>query len=179
MAGGETFSPRSPPIALQTPNVLRRGWIQGVTGHGDFVEYYQRFGNPPEANKTCVCGQVVRRGRLDMCVSFCYLGQSRCSLARCSSFLQNLQSILKTCQRASPICEALDPSALEPLPIPINLIPRLPSPAVKADKEAASGTIRDCCFTSTPQRVISQFLSVVCKESVFSSPFNPSAGFCH
>ena len=30
MAGGETFSPRSPPIALQTPNVIRRGSNQPV-----------------------------------------------------------------------------------------------------------------------------------------------------
>ena len=47
-------------------HVLGR-WIQKVSGHGDFSEYHQRFGHPPEAIKTCMCGQVVRRGHLGVC----------------------------------------------------------------------------------------------------------------
>jgi hypothetical protein len=34
--------------------------------------------------------------------------------------------------------EILDSSALEPLPIPLNLLPRLPSPTVRADEEEAT-----------------------------------------
>jgi hypothetical protein len=35
----------------------------------------------------------------------------------------------------------LDPLTLEPLPIPLNLLPRLPSPTVRADEEQASGLL--------------------------------------
>jgi len=47
-------------------HVLGR-WIQKVSGHGDFAEYHQLFGHPPEAIKTCTWDQVVRRGHLGVC----------------------------------------------------------------------------------------------------------------
>jgi hypothetical protein len=86
----------SPKGFLELPRHVLGRWIQEVSGHGDFPEYHQRFAYPPEAIKTCMCSQVVRRGHLG--VSYRYLEQPRRSPARCSSFPQNLQSILETCQ---------------------------------------------------------------------------------
>jgi len=52
---------------LELPRHVLGRWIQEVSDHGDFAEYHRRFGHPPEAIKTCMCSQVVRRGHLGMC----------------------------------------------------------------------------------------------------------------
>ena len=76
-------------------------WIQRVSGHDDFAEYHQRFDYHWSCQDMCVWpdGRPPASRR----VSYCHLGQFRCSLARYSCLWQNFYSIFKACQRAPPI----------------------------------------------------------------------------
>ena len=100
-----------------------------------------------------MCGQVSSP-RTAWCMSCRYLGQPRCSSARYSSFLQNLQSALETCQWASPIW-------WDPWPINTRATPYSSKSSFLAwsqsRRRGGVKTTRDCCSTSSPQWLIFLF----------------------
>ena len=109
----------------------------GGSGHGDFAGYHQRFGHSPEAIKTCTCGQVVRRGHLDVCPIATW-GNPDATRLDARAFYKTFNLYLSRVNELRQYGEILDPLTLEPLPIPRRPPPDLPSPSVSADEEDGS-----------------------------------------
>jgi len=122
---------------LEIPRQVLGRWIQEVSGHGDFAEYHQRFGHPPEATKTCMCGQAVRRGHLSVCPIATW-GNPDATRLDARAFYKTFNLYLSRVNELRQYGEILDPLTLEPLPIPRRPPPDLPSPSVSADEEDGS-----------------------------------------
>jgi hypothetical protein len=103
----------------------------GGSGHGDFAGYHQRFGHSPEAIKTCTCGQVVRRGHLDVCPIATW-GNPDATWLDARAFYKTLNLYLSRVNELRQYGEILDPLTLEPLPI--SLIFPLGSPRLQSQQ---------------------------------------------
>ena len=84
-----------------------------------------------------MCGQVVRRGHLGVCPMATW-GNPDATRLNTRAFHKTFYLYLSRVNELRQYGKILDPLTLKPVPIPLYLLPRFPSPAVRADEEEAS-----------------------------------------